>query len=1168
MKRSQNRSAALLVAAAMSFSLLFCSVPFTTALAGSWFADAFQKKPKVPVGYPEAMADSCFAVRPEEDQRPSDAHSGGPPPSPKIFVQRLGPVNAVSVSPDGRMLAAAGRGGILQLWDMPAGRLVWSVTAHEDPLGIGAMDVAFSPDGRFIYTVCLEDKGLVKWDVRTGREAGRIPVPILKGGWGNQPGACFNELGTHVFLTLGKANAVGVFDASALYELPSGKRVAEFRGTAVTISPNGRYVLTEVQDPEEEGLFIYDACKNGRAQKIGKKSYPLPMALLAAFSPDNETLAVAYTTGGKRDRVALYRPDSGKTLGMGPEMDDGPIGGLAFSGDGRHLFISGVQHPAPASAWADFKLVALDAKSGAPVKRLASGSGGSTTFAQTPDGRFTVAQVRGDGGRFDIQLIRNDTLALDRSMRGYETGAAFAMAGDGRLVSAAHVWDLAVGQPVKQTGLPADGRFQDLHVLPGDRELFSISRDKGGRQVALARWAMDGGAATWRKDIPVAGWGEWVSVDPTGRFLEVYAVEGSTRVLDLSSDREVLAVPCPPGGHVYRGVFSPDGRLYAAVSWQAGGRAKLTVWGLDSGRARAATALPDFPGNPAMGFGPDGRWLVASFDTTGSGRRVQTLMRIDLPSGDVRFRKKANSDSPCAQLAVSPDGRVAARRFLDGRVEVLDTASGDVVSRTDTLSTEAGRFFSFSPDGSRLVAAGKGTAWVFDTASGRLLARLMEFEGGQWLSMSPEGYYAASKSADQLLNVSIGDRVQGLVQYYEVFYRPDLVAENLAYKGSQPLPAAEPKRTLAEVAAAGGPPMVSFVSPADRGTLSVRDVEVVVALSDTGGGIGKLEWKINGVTVGVSDEAGRGISVAGHGPADVPGVTVKSLLTLSPGENVIEVVAANRTGEVVSTPATLTLTCKDEISERPSLYILTVGINAYRDGSLRLTYSVPDAQAISTALADRAGPIFETIVVEPVFDDKATLEGIGAAFEKLGRVIRTQDVFVFYVAGHGVSRQGRYHLLPFDFRYRSDASIAAEGIGQDRIQRWLASIPARKSIVFLDTCNSGAFTAGQAAARGIAEKVAIDRLTRATGRAIIVAAKDDQPALEGYQGHGVFTYVLLKGFEEADRTAGNRDGQTSIFELAAYVDAHVPDITLRQFGYEQVPQVNMQGRDFPIAVAR
>jgi hypothetical protein len=82
----------------------------------------------------------------------------------------------------------------------------------------------------------------------------------------------------------------------------------------------------------------------------------------------------------------------------------------------------------------------------------------------------------------------------------------------------------------------------------------------------------------------------------------------------------------------------------------------------------------------------------------------------------------------------------------------------------------------------------------------------------------------------------------------------------------------------------------------------------------------------------------------------------------------------------------------------------------------------------------------------------------------------------------------------------------------------------------------------------------------------IVAAKDDQPAMEGYKGHGVFTYVLLKALQETDKYYGNGDKQTSIFKISSYVDEKVPKITFKAFGYEQVPKLNMQGSHFPIAI--
>jgi hypothetical protein len=52
---------------------------------------------------------------------------------------------------------------------------------------------------------------------------------------------------------------------------------------------------------------------------------------------------------------------------------------------------------------------------------------------------------------------------------------------------------------------------------------------------------------------------------------------------------------------------------------------------------------------------------------------------------------------------------------------------------------------------------------------------------------------------------------------------------------------------------------------------------------------------------------------------------------------------------------------------------------------------------------------------------------------------------------------------------------------------------------------------------GLEQPAALGRLIVATGRTVLTASTSDKPALEGYHGHGVFTYALLDGLSHADR---------------------------------------------------
>ncbi len=79
-------------------------------------------------------------------------------------------------------------------------------------------------------------------------------------------------------------------------------------------------------------------------------------------------------------------------------------------------------------------------------------------------------------------------------------------------------------------------------------------------------------------------------------------------------------------------------------------------------------------------------------------------------------------------------------------------------------------------------------------------------------------------------------------------------------------------------------------------------------------------------------------------------------------------------------------------------------------------------------------------------------------------------------------------------------SIAGSGIGQDKFQEWLSRIPARRSVLLYDTCESGTLTGPGIATRGLERVAAMAKMTRAMGRTVLAASTDDAPALERFSG--------------------------------------------------------------------
>ena len=188
---------------------------------------------------------------------------------------------------------------------------------------------------------------------------------------------------------------------------------------------------------------------------------------------------------------------------------------------------------------------------------------------------------------------------------------------------------------------------------------------------------------------------------------------------------------------------------------------------------------------------------------------------------------------------------------------------------------------------------------------------------------------------------------------------------------------------------------------------------------------------------------------------------------------------------------------------------------------------------------------------------------LDAAFAELASKVRPSDVFVFFLGGHGKTIDGRYYFIPQDFaaagattKTALDAAVVKQGIAQEQWQAWLARIPARKSVLLFDTCESGSLTGEGKETRALERGAANDRLVQATGRTILTASSDDTDAFEGFRGHGLFTYNVLEALERAD-SDGN--GRIEVAELAAYVYAQVTALSEQVYKQRQVPQVRITG---------
>jgi WD40 repeat protein len=356
------------------------------------------------------------------------------------------------------------------------------------------------------------------------------------------------------------------------------------------------------------------------------------------------------------------------------------------------------------------------------------------------------------------------------------------------------------------------------------------------------------------------------------------------------------------------------------------------------------------------------------------------------------------------------------------------------------------------------------------------------------------------------------------------------------------------------------PPMVRFIS---KSSLSeTRDFTLKAELCDNGGGIGNVTLFMNNTPIAF-ERGDRGLAVRDKS-ASKDCQNFERVISLAPGQNVISLMAFNSANSIESDRDQVTLNYVTTDVEKPRLHILTIAVNNYRDGDLRLKYPLNDAEGVIKMASERAGSLFSGIDTYRLHDEQVTREKMEAIFKQIGTKTNRGDVFLFFMAGHGLTddADGMYYFLPVNFRYTGQDSIARQGISMNDFKQFLINIQAMKTLFLIDTCSSGSFSEA-IASRGVSDKTSISKLARAVGRATIAASSKNQVALEGYEGHGVFSYTLLEGMKGK---AADKKGEITINRLATFIEETLPELTFKKWGYEQIPQKSLIGSDFSIGM--
>jgi hypothetical protein len=537
-------------------------------------------------------------------------------------------------------------------------------------------------------------------------------------------------------------------------------------------------------------------------------------------------------------------------------------------------------------------------------------------------------------------------------------------------------------------------------------------------------------------------------------------------------------------------------------------------------------------------------------------------------------------------LTLSPDGTQVL--IFAKPLKTWDVRTGrELVDFTDAwkgLRIYTGNALSgaYLPDGRRvLLNLSDSAVRMYNAQTGEEMAMFVGFSDGEWLTITKEGYYNSSEKGAQYLSVVVGTQTYGVDKFYDVFYRPDIVAAKLRGEDIGGLATITMRDAIQSP-----PPVVELTSKI--GDTGQPKVKVCYQVKSAGGGIGEVRLFHNGKLIqsdGYYREAAKS-SVEKTQLAsldskaiydDMRSVTIKDKAHSVPttikskgdafedcreidpiaGENEVSVAAFNSGNTIQS--AVKTVQFKSGVkSGDPHLHILSIGIDQYRGDGINLKYAAKDAKDLEEKIKAQSATLYEpqNIHYMRLTDAEATKANIIGKIDELARLIKPNDSFILFVAGHGVLLQNQYYILTHDFNGEvGDANV----ISSNEIVEMSKKIKSLSQLFIFDTCHAGGvdtIISGLYDAR-------MSVLAKKMGLHIYASASDKQSAMDGYKGNGLFTHALLDGLnnnKEADR---NKDGKVTVVGLGEYSKRMTTNLS-RQIGHEQTPLIINFGRDVAI----
>lgn len=414
----------------------------------------------------------------------------------------------------------------------------------------------------------------------------------------------------------------------------------------------------------------------------------------------------------------------------------------------------------------------------------------------------------------------------------------------------------------------------------------------------------------------------------------------------------------------------------------------------------------------------------------------------------------------------------------------------------------------------------------------------------EWVSWNQNGYYEASAGGEKFLGWQIDDQHDQLSEFYtsSTFRSTHHKLEGVTTRGVSKLSSntsAAPKPKFQSFSKIEWIEPKVYKSKTDKARFSIK------AIVHNQADVESLKIIINGRTLPKkrSTESYRVVDGNIHIEETIDLISpVNEVQILVKGENInsiSETRVVKSSGDLGGNRGDQSDFQMINLTRKPNLYMVSIGISKFKNRSYNLSYADDDATSLSNVFSTSSNNTYNKIEVKKLIDESATKNNVLDAFQWLSQSVQANDVACLYIASHGFNKNGEFFILPHD---GSSDNLEGSTIRWKDLSELLSKLPG-KVIVFLDACHSGKLGTNFNQYLSSNTEAIREISSEENGVVIMSASTGSETALESEEwGHGAFTLALIEGLKEGKADI-KKDGIIYLPELDFYVSERTIELT-------------------------